>query len=188
MVVREAGRQRLGDHEPTRSEAGVDRRRIIEQWTRVEDVEHLRMRVPKDVAVGVGHPRQDRRQLATGRSVKALQEPVVAVRGERHIIVRELVGPVAHEHIDREILVDHDHADSGSVSVVVAGFARQGPVGRRDVVEGCLELVGEVAPGHPAEDLAACLAEARVAGPPATTALLDDLVPDAHGLQYARIS
>ena len=91
------------------------------------------------------------------------------------VIVGEPVGPVAAQHVDREVLVDHDHrqdlVDSvGLVGMLVAAQERiSGHVG----VQRCLELALQITSGDPTQDLPVRLGQPRVTGPAAAAALLE---------------
>ena len=140
------------------------------------------MGMAENSQIGGGESGQALGELPRAEGVDALQQPPVTRRGQRLVIVvGETFGPESTEDAHGQVLVDQDHGrvlDSAcSVAVVVAAEER---VGGNVGVEGVLELVDQVAGGHPLEQLAPLGGQPRVTGPTPAAALLQQLLTDAH--------
>jgi hypothetical protein len=162
--------------------------RLVEEWPRVEDLEHLRVRMPHDRQVAPGESGEALRELTAARSVDALEESPVATGGQGQVVVvGKAVWPVPAEDSQRQVLVDDDHAGGvpGSVGGVVGVTAEEG-VGDNIGVEGRLKFVRKVTGGHPTEQLFPLVAKARVPGPASSSAFLEEFFTDAHRLHCAR--
>ena len=181
-AVEEARNERFGHQEAT-AVAGGQGGRVVEEGPGVEDLEDFGVGVANDGQVPFGEGGEPLGELASARGVDPLEEPPVAAGGERHIVaIGEIRWPVATQDAQRQVLVDDDHDQTGparSVVVVVAVTAEQ-PVGGQVGVEGGLELLDQVAGGHPAEQLLALGAEPGVSRPAPPAPFLEHFLTDAH--------
>jgi hypothetical protein len=98
------------------------------------------------------------------------------------VVVGEPVGPVAAQHIDREVFVDHDHRQDLAVSVGLVGIlaAAQERVGGQVGVQRGLELRLEITAGDPTQDLPIRLRQPRVTGPAPPAAFLEQILTNTH--------
>lgn len=126
-------------------------------------------------------------ELPTAGGVHALQEPPLPRRRQPEVVVGEPVGPVAAEDTHGQVFVDHQHRSASGQSgvVVLSVVAAEERIGGQVGVEGGLELVDEIARGHPSEQLTALGRQARVPGPAPAAAFLDELLADGHGFHCA---
>jgi len=189
-AVGEPGGQDLGDQKTAGVVAGGDRGGLVEDRARVENLDDLGVRVADGFAVLGAEPSQDGRQLTGAGVVDALQEPVVAGdRQSQHVVIGQAVGPVAAHHVDREVLVDHDHRKARrAMSVGLVGMlAAQVSVGDQIGVQGGLELRLQIAPGDPAQDLPALRRQSRVTGAATPAAFLEDFLTNTHAHQSAAV-
>jgi hypothetical protein len=128
---------------------------VIQEQSRVEDVEDLRVRMADALASGRTERGQCPGELARPRLVQTLQEAPVTAQGQRNIVSSGSPGGQRH--------------------VGAAGEHRVRFGGRVELLG---EGVGQVAGGYPAQDLAVSVGEARVPGSPAP--LFEELLVDAH--------
>jgi hypothetical protein len=175
-------------HKQAAAIAGGQGGRLVEERPRVEDLEHLRVRMPHDRQVAPGESGEALRELTTARSVDPLEESPVATGGQGQVVVvGKAVWPVPAEDSQRQVLVEDDHAGGvlGSVGGVV-GVTAEERVGDNIGVEGRLKFVRKVTGGHPTEQLFPFVAKARVPGPASSPAFLEEFFTDAHRLHCAR--
>ena len=112
--------------------------------------------------------------------MESLEQPPVPGGGQGDVvIVGKPARPITANHADREVFVDNDHVRRVSGSVVVVG-AREQRVRVGDLFERSPELVCEVSGRDPAQDLAAIVTEARVAGATAEPSFLEELICNRH--------
>ena len=135
------------------------------------------------LSVVVVEPGEDPGELAAFRMVQRLEDAPVTARGEPQLVVGQVRRPQAAHHAHGQVLVDDDHGGGGRSAI---GWIAKQRVGLRDGVQGGLELVHQVARVEARQDGATFLAQAGVAGTPASAAFLEQLVSERHGTNTAR--
>lgn len=123
-------------------------------------------------------------KLPGPRKVDPLQQAVMAGgRNDEAVVIGQTVGPLAAHHIDREVLVDHDHRQNcRAVSVGLVGMlvAAKDRIGSQIGVQRGLELRLEVPAGDPPQDLPPFRRKARVASSASPPTLFEQLVTNTH--------
>lgn len=183
VAVGETRDEGLGDEQAT-AVARRDGRRVIEEGPRVEHRESVGVRVAQGSTVRSREAGKRLRELAAPRGVETLEKPPVPGRREGERLGVERVGAVAEQGAHGEVLIDHDHRfGPASVVLVGVGTAREDGVGVADLGQGVSELLGQVAGGDAAQDLATLGRETWVAGPATLPQLLEKILTDAHRAQ-----
>jgi hypothetical protein len=90
------------------------------------------------------------------------------------------LGPVAADHVNREVLIDHDHDECRSGLVVRRLIAAQERVGGQIGIERHLKLVGQVASGDAPEQLATLRRKPRITGAATATSPFEQILTDSH--------
>jgi hypothetical protein len=127
--------------------------------------------------------------LTATRVVHPLQQSVVASgRHTQHIIVGQSFGPIAADHVNREVLINHDHGERTSRLVVGRLIAAEDRVGGQIGVERGLELVGQVASGDAPAERAALRGKPRIPRTATATSFLEQVLTDSHCTSLADAS
>lgn len=166
--------------------AGGQGRSVVEQRARVEDFEHLGVRMADAVSTGVAELGQDLGELAAAWGVNSLQQaPVAAGRKGEIVVIGQAVGPPASRDAHGQVLVDDNHAQPPVRCSVVVLAPAEHRVYDRVGVESGLERRRQIAAGDSAQYLPVGVTETRIAGSAPPAALVEKLLTDGHGLHSA---
>lgn len=112
--------------------------------------------------------------------MESLEQPPVPGGGQGDVvIVGKPARPITANHADSQVFVDNNHVCRVSGLVAIVGASEQ-RVRVGDLFERSPELVCEVSRRDPAQDLAAIVTQARVAGATAEPTFLEELICNRH--------